>query len=216
MAFPATVDITRQMGTLSSYPGLDTSAWYQDIFAKVMQLSGWFNLSVGNAPPADTRKIWYKVANPPSGAPGAPYVYDREADDWVPLTPDSFLTFLSVTPRPVDFVQAYMPTTEQAPVAGDWWFDTSTGRLSRYITVAANTTIWVDISGATLDGSTIAALSSKTAKTVATLPSVGSVPTGYAGYYVTDANATTLGSIVAGSGSNKVPVFSDGTNWRIG
>ena len=35
-------------------------------------------------------------------------------------------------------------------------------------------------------------------------------------YFVTDANATTFNSIVAGSGSNNVPVFADGTNWRIG
>jgi len=33
---------------------------------------------------------------------------------------------------------------------------------------------------------------------------------------VTDATATTFASIVAGGGSNAVPVFSDGTNWRIG
>jgi hypothetical protein len=35
-------------------------------------------------------------------------------------------------------------------------------------------------------------------------------------YLVTDANATTFGSIVAGGGANIVPVYSDGTNWRIG
>jgi hypothetical protein len=42
--------------------------------------------------------------------------------------------------------------------------------------------------------------------------------TGIAGdrSFVTDATATTFNSIVAGTGSNKVPVFSDGTNWRIG
>lgn len=34
--------------------------------------------------------------------------------------------------------------------------------------------------------------------------------------FVTDANATTFHSIVAGGGSNNVPVYSDGTNWRIG
>jgi hypothetical protein len=34
--------------------------------------------------------------------------------------------------------------------------------------------------------------------------------------FVTDANATTFAAIVAGGGSNKVPVYSDGTNWRIG
>src|ERR1700676_25750 len=31
-----------------------------------------------------------------------------------------------------------------------------------------------------------------------------------------DANATTFASVVAGSGSNKIPVYDDGTNWRIG
>lgn len=34
--------------------------------------------------------------------------------------------------------------------------------------------------------------------------------------FVTDATATTFGSIVAGSGANKVPVYCDGTNWLIG
>ena len=35
-------------------------------------------------------------------------------------------------------------------------------------------------------------------------------------YQVTDATATTFASIVAGSGANIVPVYSDGTNWLIG
>lgn len=34
--------------------------------------------------------------------------------------------------------------------------------------------------------------------------------------FVTDATSTTFASIVAGGGSDKVPVYSDGTNWRIG
>jgi len=33
--------------------------------------------------------------------------------------------------------------------------------------------------------------------------------------YVTDANATTISSVVAGGGANKVLVWSDGTNWKI-
>lgn len=33
---------------------------------------------------------------------------------------------------------------------------------------------------------------------------------------VTDASATTFASVVAGGGANGVPVYSDGTNWRIG
>lgn len=34
--------------------------------------------------------------------------------------------------------------------------------------------------------------------------------------FVTDANATTFYSIVAAGGTNGVPVFCDGTHWRIG
>lgn len=51
-----------------------------------------------------------------------------------------------------------------------------------------------------------------TARTVATLP------TGSAGMrsFVTDANSTTFASVVAGGGGNGVPVYHDGTNWRIG
>jgi len=51
--------------------------------------------------------------------------------------------------------------------------------------------------------------------TVATLPAANIVGAG-SRHFVTDANATTFASIVAGSGANGVPVYSDGTNWRIG
>jgi hypothetical protein len=63
-----------------------------------------------------------------------------------------------------------------------------------------------------LDGyvETLAAL------TVATLPAAGGWQGPYTRHTVTDANATTFNSIVAGGGANVVPVFSDGTNWRIG
>ena len=48
--------------------------------------------------------------------------------------------------------------------------------------------------------------------TVAQLPAA----TPGARAFVTDATATTFGTVVAGSGSNNVPVYCDGTNWRIG
>jgi hypothetical protein len=51
--------------------------------------------------------------------------------------------------------------------------------------------------------------------TVATLPSATAMGAG-ARAFVTDANATTFASIVAAGGANGVPVYSDGTNWRIG
>jgi len=50
---------------------------------------------------------------------------------------------------------------------------------------------------------------------VASLPAAASALAG-GRMFVTDANATTFNSVVAGGGTNKVPVFCDGTNWRIG
>jgi hypothetical protein len=49
--------------------------------------------------------------------------------------------------------------------------------------------------------------------TVATLPTAG-----IAGRraFVTDATVTTFASVVVGGGANKVPVYDDGTSWRIG
>jgi len=49
--------------------------------------------------------------------------------------------------------------------------------------------------------------------TVATLPST---PQEGTKAFVNDATATTFHSIVAGTGANFVPVFYDGTDWRIG
>lgn len=49
--------------------------------------------------------------------------------------------------------------------------------------------------------------------TVATLPAATTVGNRA---FVTDATSTTFNSIVAGGSTNKVPVFADGTNWRIG
>jgi hypothetical protein len=51
--------------------------------------------------------------------------------------------------------------------------------------------------------------------TVANLPSASTLGAG-ATALVTDANATTFASTVAGGGSNVVPAYSDGTNWKIG
>jgi hypothetical protein len=50
---------------------------------------------------------------------------------------------------------------------------------------------------------------------VALLPSAATAGAG-ATAVVIDANATTFASIVAGGGGSAVPVYSDGTNWRIG
>lgn len=50
---------------------------------------------------------------------------------------------------------------------------------------------------------------------VADLPAASDLGAGTR-VFVSDATVTTFASIVAGGGSNFVPVFSDGTNWRIG
>lgn len=50
---------------------------------------------------------------------------------------------------------------------------------------------------------------------VADLPSAASMGIN-ARALVTDANSTTFAAIVAGGGANTVPVYSDGTDWRIG
>jgi hypothetical protein len=51
--------------------------------------------------------------------------------------------------------------------------------------------------------------------TVASLPAANSVGVGSIAF-VTDATVTTFASVVAGGGSNKVPVYTDGTSWYIG
>ena len=51
--------------------------------------------------------------------------------------------------------------------------------------------------------------------TVATLPSAVTSGLG-ARSFVTDASAPTFGSTVAGGGAVAVPVYSDGTNWKVG
>jgi hypothetical protein len=214
MSFPATVDPSRQQITLAAFPGLDVAAWLQDLMAKIFSVQGLFDIVVSDTAPLDTRKIWYKVANPPSGSPGTYWVYDSTAEDWVALTPSLLTSYLSIVPRAKDFVQSTVPTTDQAAVPGDWWFDTSTGRMSRYVTVAANTNVWIDVTGATLDGNTILALQAKQIKTVSTLPSAASVPG--VSYLVTDGTTGLIGSVVTGGSTNKYVVTSDGTSWRIG
>jgi hypothetical protein len=34
--------------------------------------------------------------------------------------------------------------------------------------------------------------------------------------FITDGSSTTFAATVAGGGANKVPVYSDGTNWKVG
>ena len=51
--------------------------------------------------------------------------------------------------------------------------------------------------------------------TVETLPNATTAGAGSRAF-VTDSSVTTFASIVAGGGSNTIPVYSDGVNWRAG
>ncbi len=51
--------------------------------------------------------------------------------------------------------------------------------------------------------------------TLATLPTASSSCLG-ARSFVTDASAPTFGATVAGGGAVATPVYSDGTNWKVG
>ena len=50
---------------------------------------------------------------------------------------------------------------------------------------------------------------------VADLPSAADVGVGTRSF-VTDATGPTFGATVVGGGAVKVPVYSDGTNWKVG
>lgn len=68
------------------------------------------------------------------------------------------------------------------------------------------------------DGGTIKYVATQFVGIVSALPSAATLGAGSRAF-VTDSNATLaagLGNIVAGLGANSTPVFSDGTNWRIG
>jgi hypothetical protein len=51
--------------------------------------------------------------------------------------------------------------------------------------------------------------------TVANLPSAATAGVGSRAF-VTDSSVSTFGTTVAAGGSTKVPVYSDGTNWKVG
>lgn len=124
----------------------------------------------------------------------------------------------------------------QAPVSGTSGTTAHTQATVLRLTAPSSTTVLAAIGGTTsafpaikrsgtvlavrlADDSADAPVSAsyvKTASTtVASLPAAATAGAG-ARHFVTDANATTFLTTVAGGGANKVPVVSDGTNWLIG
>jgi hypothetical protein len=62
---------------------------------------------------------------------------------------------------------------------------------------------------------TDAYITNTTIYTVATLPTASTANAG-SRTFVSDSNTTTFGATVTGSGSNIVPVYSNGTSWKVG
>lgn len=197
MTFPATVDLSRQPVTLQSYPGLDVSVWFQDALFQALITSGLIRGIISDTEPTDTRKLWYKVENPPSGSPGTPWKYDVVAETWVALTPEEFIDYLSVYPRIQIFSQASAPTTAQAAQPGDMWFRTTNGRMHIYTPVAANVVVWLDVSGAALNLGTSNLLNPKGTWNASTnSPTITSgVGTNGDVYIVSTAGSTTIDGI---------------------
>jgi hypothetical protein len=62
---------------------------------------------------------------------------------------------------------------------------------------------------------TLGQLAATTNYLVADLPSAADSGSGTR-LFVSDATTPTFGSVVVGGGAVKTPVYSDGTNWRVG
>ena len=78
-------------------------------------------------------------------------------------------------------------------------------------------TVYVDLIGPAVSAAWLNAINASVFPTVllvANLPTASITPGSRA--VVSNATVTTFASIVVGGGSNTVPVYSDGTNWRIG
>lgn len=88
-----------------------------------------------------------------------------------------------------------------------WYLYNGGNFLNLYGDVGANN-LWIDAGALTISG-----LVSVGAYTVATLPSASANAGRFA--QVTDSSVTTNGSNVAGGGSSRVMVFSNGTNWKV-
>ena len=169
MPFPTTIDITRQQVSFDAVSGLDSKAWLQDVLFAVAIQQGYVNGVISDSEPPDIRKIWYRSSNPPSGLPGQPYSWDANAQDWLPLSPAQFIGYLSINQRSQPFRQATAPTPSQNPQVMDWWLSTVDDRMSILFPVVAGLNAWIDVSGAPIDSSAIAAVAQATLAAV--LPS---------------------------------------------
>lgn len=132
----------------------------------------------------------------------------------IPTSGDARVAAQATTASDYARHEAHIP----AVVAWHWGSDSSAKwKLAANSTTFASPAITVDPSTNQVDLSgplNVVNYLKTGAIPVSSLPAA-SVGSG-AKWMVNDATATTFASVVAGGGSNHVPVFSDGTNWRIG
>lgn len=91
-------------------------------------------------------------------------------------------------------------------VLGQLWYNSTDDTLNVYN--SANS--WVTISG-----SIVTSTVKTTPVAFASLPNPATVGAGTRAF-ITNSNSTTFNAVAAAGGSNNVPVFSDGVNWRVG
>lgn len=107
------------------------------------------------------------------------------------------------------FTGISLNVTNTASAAASMLIDLQVGAVTQFNVTRGGA---LTITGAFVSGSTI----KSAGFAVGSLPAAG---TAGRRAYVTDSNATLtagIGAIVAAGGANIVPVFDDGTNWRIG
>jgi hypothetical protein len=104
-------------------------------------------------------------------------------------------------PTATALIPTQAPALPFAPVQYDRQYqDTLNSILRQYFKTVDNFTVQFSLGGV---------------YTVATLPSASVSGAGFRAF-VTDSSVSTFGSTVLGGGSTKVPVYSDGTNWKVG
>lgn len=128
-----------------------TEVWYSDALIRALAESGALAVSFEANPPSNTRQLWFNQGNPPTGLPGQWMVYDQVAETWVPLTPSGFIQFLSITTRAHFYRQATQPVAAEVM---DMWM-TPDNRVQILSPIAPNLTVWIDVSGAAIDPTTL-------------------------------------------------------------
>lgn len=98
------------------------------------------------------------------------------------------------------------PTPPPNAVLGQLWYNSTNDTLNVYN--SGNS--WVAVSG-----DIVTSTVKTTPVAFASLPSAAAVGAGTRAF-ITNSNSTTFNALAAAGGSNNVPVFSDGVNWRIG